>query len=101
MAGKSLDGVSSVRPQSFRYQCRPPVVGVGDCNSPGPGGTSPDDGTRDRRFFLGKMADHCTAEKVRAGLRHTVVRPNVTGRAKDEKITQSKRARAGSLAIVD
>ena len=40
------------------------------------------------------------AEKVRAGLRHAVVCPNVTGRTK-ERIAQSKRARAGSLAIVD
>ena len=35
-----------------------------------------------------------------AALRHAVVCPNVTGRAK-ERITQSKRARAGSLAIAD
>ena len=35
-----------------------------------------------------------------AGLRHAAVCPNVKGRAK-ERIDQSKRARAGSLAIVD
>ena len=40
------------------------------------------------------------AEKARAGLRHAVVCPNVTGRTK-ERIAQSKRARAGLLAIVD
>ena len=40
------------------------------------------------------------AEEVRAGLRHAVVCPNVTGRTK-ERIAQSKRARAGSLAFVD
>ena len=40
------------------------------------------------------------AEKVRAKLRHSVVYPNVTGRTK-EKTAQSKRAHAGSLAIVD
>ena len=46
------------------------------------------------------MAKWIAAEKATAGLRHTVVCPNVTGRAK-ERIAQSKRARAGSLAIVD
>ena len=39
------------------------------------------------------------AEKNKAGLRHAVVCPNVTGRTK-ERIAQSKRARAGSLALV-
>ena len=41
-------------------------------------------------------------EKAKAGLRHAVVLvcPNVTGRTK-ERIAQSKRARAGSLALVD
>ena len=46
------------------------------------------------------MAKLITAEKARAGLRHAVVCPNVTGYTK-ERIGQSKRARAGSLAIVD
>ena len=50
-------------------------------------------------------AEHCTAkwivaEKAKAGLRHAVVRPNVTGRTK-ERIARSKRARAGSLALTD
>ena len=43
------------------------------------------------------------AEIIRAGLRHAVVVvvcPNVTGKGK-EKIAQSKRARAGSLTMVD
>ena len=40
------------------------------------------------------------AEKTKAGLRHTVVCPNVMGRTK-KRIAQSKRARAGSLALVD
>ena len=40
------------------------------------------------------------AEKFRAGLRHAVVFPNVTGRTK-ERTAQSKRARVDSLAIVD
>ena len=46
------------------------------------------------------MAKWIAAEKARAGLRHEVVCPKVTGRTKG-RIAQSKRARAGSLAIVD
>ena len=46
------------------------------------------------------MAKWITAEKVRAGLRHAMVSPNMTGRT-NEKIAQSKRARAGSLALFD
>ena len=40
------------------------------------------------------------AEKAKAGLQHARVCPNVTGRT-EERIAQSKRARAGSLALVD
>ena len=46
------------------------------------------------------MAKLIVAEKNKAGLRHAVVCPNVTGRTK-KRIAQSKRARAGSLALVD
>ena len=46
------------------------------------------------------MAIWITAEKARSGLRHAIICPNVTGRTK-ERIAQSKRAHAGSLAIVD
>ena len=46
------------------------------------------------------MATWIVAEKANAGLRHAVVCPNVTGRTK-ERIVQGKRARAGSLALVD
>ena len=46
------------------------------------------------------MAKWIVAEKTKAGLRHAVVCPNVTGRIK-RRIAQSKRARAGSLALVD
>ena len=46
------------------------------------------------------MAKWIVAEKTKAGLRHAVVCPNVTGRNK-KRIIQSKRARAGSLALVD
>ena len=56
-----------------------------------------DRGTRGGTFFMAKWI---ATEKARAGLRHAVVRPNVTEMTK-EMIAQSKRARAGSLAIVD
>ena len=46
------------------------------------------------------MAKWIVAEKAKAGLRHAVACPNVTGRTK-KRIAQSKRARAGSLALVD
>ena len=46
------------------------------------------------------MAKWIVAEKTKAGLRHAVVCPIVTGRTK-KMISQSKRARAGSLALVD
>ena len=57
------------------------------------------------RRTAGKRAEHfmakwIAAEKVKAGLRHAVVCPNVTGGTK-KRIAQSKRARAGSLARVD
>ena len=45
------------------------------------------------------MAKWIAAEKAKAGLRHAVVCPNVTGRTK-QRIPQSKRAGAGSLALV-
>ena len=46
------------------------------------------------------MAKLIAGEKARAALRHAVVCPNVTGRTKN-RIAQSKRICAGSLAIVD
>ena len=46
------------------------------------------------------MAKWIVAEKTKAGLRHAGVCPNVTGRTK-KRIAQSKRARAGSLALAD
>ena len=46
------------------------------------------------------MAKWIAAEKARAGLPHVVVCSNVTERTKN-RIVQSKRARAGSLAFVD
>ena len=45
------------------------------------------------------MATWIVAVKAKAGLRHAVVCPNVTGRTK-ERIAQSNRARAGSLALL-
>ena len=46
------------------------------------------------------MAKWIVAEKAKAKLRHAVVCTNVAGRTK-KRIAQSKRARAGSLALVD
>ena len=46
------------------------------------------------------MAKWIAAEKPKAGIRHAVVCPNVAGRTK-KRTAQSKRARAGSLALVD
>ena len=46
------------------------------------------------------MAKGIVAGKTKAGLWHAVVCPNVTGRTKERK-AQNKRARAGSLALVD
>ena len=45
------------------------------------------------------MVRSIAAEEAKAGLRHAVVCPKVTGRTK-KRIAQSKRARAGSLALV-
>ena len=45
------------------------------------------------------MAKWIAAEKARTGLRHAFVCPNVTGRT-NERITQSRRTSAGSLALV-
>ena len=47
------------------------------------------------------MAKYITVEKIRARLRHTVVCSKMMGRANNERIAQNKRARAGSLTIVD
>ena len=46
------------------------------------------------------MAKWIASENTKARLRHAVVCPSVTGRTK-ERIAQNKRARAGSLALVD
>ena len=82
-SGKRVYGVFPGRPQSFRHQRRP----VDDC-SPGRGEMAQNGRTRGGTFH-GKM-DRCRKKQG----------PNVTGRTKD-RISQSKRARAGLLAIVD
>ena len=91
---KRVDGAFPGRSQSFLHQRRP----VDDC-SPGRGGMAQNGRTAEQEaeHFIAKWT---VAEKVKAGLRHAVVCPNVTGRTK-EKIAQGKRARAGSLALVD
>ena len=88
---KRVDGVFLGRPQSLRDQRRP----VDDW-SPERGGMAQDGGTRGGTFH----GEWIAVEEAKAGLRHAVVCPNVTGRTK-ESIAQSKRARAGSLAVVD
>ena len=45
------------------------------------------------------LAKWIVVEKTKAGLRHAVVCPNVTGRTK-KRTAQSKRARAGSFALL-
>ena len=62
-----------------------------------------DEGERRRTAEQGAehfMAKLVAAEKAKAGLRHAVVYPYVSGRTK-EKIVQNKRDRAGSLALDD
>ena len=90
---KSGWGVFPGRSQSFRHQRRP--LDDDDC-SPGRRGMAQNGGTRGETFH----GEWIVAEKTKAGLRHAVVCPNVTGRTK-KRIAQSKRARAGSLALVD
>ena len=89
--GKRVNRVFPGRPQSFRHQRRP----VDDC-SPERGGMAQDGGTRGGTFH-GEM-DRC--RESQGWTRHAIVCPNVTGKTK-ERIAQSKRARAGSLAIID
>ena len=90
-SGKRVDGVFPGRSQSFRHQRRP----VDDCS---PGGEWRRTTEQAAEHFMAKWI---VAEKTKAGLRHAVVYPNVTGRTKKRIIAQSKRARAGSLALVD
>ena len=91
--GKIMGGVFPRRPQSFRHQRRP----VDDC-SPGRGGMAQNGGSRGGTFH-GEM-DRCRGSQGWT-IRHAVVCPNVTRRTNKERIAQSKRARAGSLALVD
>ena len=89
-----MDGVFPGRPQSFRYRRRP----VDDC-SPAQGEMAQEGGTGAERF----MATWIAAEKARDVLGFiavVVVCPNAKRRTND-RIAQSKRARAGLLAIVN
>ena len=70
---------------------RRPVDGC----STGPGEMAQNGRTRGGTF----MAKWIVADKIKAGVLHAVVCPNVTGRTK-KMIAQSKRARASSLALV-
>ena len=89
---KIVDGVIPGRPQSFRHQRRPKWTTAAQ-----------DEGEWRRTVEQGAehfMAKWTAAEKARTGLRHAVVYSNATGRTK-ERVAQSKRVRAGSLALVD
>ena len=90
-AGKRVDGMFPGRPQSFRHQRRSWTIAAQD---EGEWRRTAEQGAE---CFMAKLS---TEKKARAGLRHAVVCPNVTERT-IERIAQSKRARAGSLAIVD
>ena len=85
-AGKRVNGMAPGRPQSFRYQ-RLSIWTTATLDEEEWHKTT-EQGAE--RFMT----------KARAGLRHLVVCSNITGRTKDT-IAQSKRARAGSVALVD
>ena len=87
-----MDGAFRGGPQSFRHQRRP----VDDC-SPGQVGMAQKMAEQGAEHFMAKWI---FAEKAKTGLRHAVVCPYVKGRTK-KRIAQSKRARAGSLVLVD
>ena len=89
-AGKRVDRVFPGRPQSFGINADQWTT------------AAQDEGEWPRTAELGAehfMANWIVAEKTDAGLRYKVVCPNVT-RTPAEKLAQSKRARAGSLAFV-
>ena len=89
--GKRVDGVFPGRPQTFRHQRRP----VDDC-SPGRGGMAQNGGKGGATFH----DEMCRCRESQGWTTACTVCPHVTGRTK-ERIVQSKRARAGSLALVD
>ena len=89
--GKRVDGVFPGRPQSFGINADQWMT------------AAQDEGEWRRTAEQGAekfMAKWIAAEKVGVGLRYAVVCVNVTGSTK-ERIAPSKRARAGSLALVD
>ena len=88
---KRVDGVFPERPQSFFINADQWTTAAQD---EGEWRITAEQGAE---HFIAKWI---VADKAKAGLRHTVVCPDVTGRTK-ERIAQSKRARAGSLALVD
>ena len=89
---KKVDGVFPGRPQSFWHQRRP----VDSC-SPGRGGMPQDVGTKGGTF-RGEM-DRCRESQSWTTACSSVC-PNVTGGTM-KRIAKSKRARAGSIALVD
>ena len=86
-----LDGKNQGRPQSFRHQRRP----VDDC-SPGLWGMAQNGGSRGGTFY-GEM-DRCRETQGRTTACNGM--PELDGKNQGERIAQSKRARAGLLALV-
>ena len=89
--GIRVDGVFPGRPQAFRINADQWTTAAQD------GGEWRRTAEQGAEHFMAKWT---AAEKAKAELRHAVVCPNVTGRTK-ERVAQSKRARAGSLVLVD
>ena len=115
-AGKRVDGVFTGRSQSFRHQRRPVggrkksgwgvswTISELSASTPTSGrlqprtrGNGAERQNKGRNIFMAKWI---VADRTKVRLRHAVVCPDVTGRTK-KRIAQSKRARAGSLALVD
>ena len=104
MFGESVGGTGCVGGQEKeRLRCFPDDLKAFGINADQWTTAAQDEGEWRRAAEQGAeqfVAKRIAAEKARAGLRHAVVHPNVTGRTK-ERIAQSKRTRAGSLALVD
>ena len=89
--GKRVDEVFPGRPQSFRHQRQP----VDDC-SPRRGGMAQNGGIRGGTFY--DEMDRCSESQ---GWTTACSRMAERDGKNKERIAQSKRARAGSLALVD
>ena len=104
MFGEMVGGAGCVRGQEKEWmRCFPDDLRAFGINADQWTTAAQDEGEWCRTAEQGAeyfMAKWIVAEKTQARLRHAVVSSNVTRRTK-ERIAQSKRARAGSLALVD